>query len=61
MVSRFGAMNQVFFAIGLIFTFALSFILSLFWTSSTYWRIIYIIPAVIMPVHIYYLKLFYPF
>lgn len=61
LAGKCGVINQVFFAIGLIFAFAFTYLLSYFMEAHTYWRIVYFGPVAFLSIQLYNLVFNYPF
>lgn len=61
LAGKCGVINQVFFAIGLIFAFAFAYLLSSLMAAQTYWRIVYFGPVVFLGIQLYNLVFNYPF
>lgn len=61
LAGKCGVINQVFFAIGLIFAFAFTYLLSYFMEAHTYWRIVYFGPIIFLSIQLYNLIFNFPF
>ena len=53
LVGRFGPLIQLAFILGMVFSYAETFLFSMFLEVSSYWRIIYIMPVFFLAIQIY--------
>jgi hypothetical protein len=61
LAGKFGTLNQVFFAVGLISTFATTYVMSLLTAAEGYWRVIYIFPLFFLAVQSYNFVYTFPY
>ena len=61
MAGQMGSLNQLMFAVGLIFTFVQTYLLSLFLSPEIYWRIVYLTPILFLGIHAFNLRVNFPY
>mgnify|MGYP000527759735 CR=1 FL=1 len=61
LVGRFGPLMQLFFIVGMVYTYAQVYILDKLLPVATYWRIVFFMPVIILSVQCYNIHYKYPY
>ena len=61
LAGKLGSINQLMFTMGLLYAFVQTYLLELFLSPEQYWRVVYFMPVLFMLIHVYNIKVNYPF
>ena len=61
LVGKFGPIMQLSFMAGMVYTYFQSYILSLLFPVSTYWRIVFALPILFLSIQVYNILTKYPY